>query len=62
MKRGDIDQTYRGWQQSGLRLPSVINASNLATVRQADIRHLIDSLSTTTMQLIDDCIRVALQL
>ena len=62
MKRGDIDQTHRGWQQSGLRLPSVINASNFATVRQADIRHLIGSLSTTTMQLIDVCIRVALQL
>ena len=57
-----IDQTHRDWQQSGLRLPSVINTSNLATVRQADIRHLIGSLSTTTMQLIDDCIRVALQL
>ena len=62
MKRGDIDQTHRDWQQSGLRLPSVINTSNLATVRQADIRHLIGSLSMTTIQLIDDCIRVALQL
>jgi len=56
-----VDQSHADWQQSGLRLASVVNTSNLATVRQADIRRVIGSLSTTTMQLIDDCIRVALQ-
>ena len=57
-----IDQNHVDWQQSGLRLASVVNCSNLATVRQADIRHVIGSLSSATMQLIDNCLRVALRL
>ena len=57
-----IDQNHVDWQQSGLRLASVVNRSNLATVRQADIRHVIGSLSSAAMQLIDKCLRVALEL
>ena len=57
-----IDQTHADWQQSGLRLASVVNTSNIPTVRQADIRHVIGSLSTATMKLIDSCLRVALEL
>jgi len=57
-----LDQTHMDWQQSGLRLASVVNVSNLATVRKADIRHVIGSLSAATMQLVDNCLRVALEL
>ena len=57
-----IDQNHADWQQSGLRLASVINCSNLATVRQTDVRRVIGSLSSATLQKIDNCLRAALEL
>ena len=57
-----IDQTHPDWANSGLRLPSVINAANLATVLQAHITHVIGHLSTTTMSKLDECLKSALDL
>jgi mRNA interferase MazF len=57
-----IDRSHVDWQPSGLRLDSVVNCSNLATVRQSDIRRGIGSLSAATMQEIDQCLRSALEL
>lgn len=57
-----IDATHPDWPMSGLRLPSVVNCSNLTTVQQADVRHVIGSLSPVTMQDIDECLRIALAL
>lgn len=57
-----IDQTHPDWGQSGLRLPSVINAANLATVLQSQITHVIGQLSESTMNRVDECLRSALEL
>lgn len=57
-----IDNNHQDWQQSGLRLASVVNVSNLATVRQEDVRRVIGSLSAPTMQGVDKCLRAALGL
>ena len=57
-----IDHNHVDWQRSGLRLQSVVNCSNLATVRQSDIRRVIGSLSSASMQEIDQCLRSALGL
>src|SRR5262245_35253346 len=45
-----VDQSHGDWQISGLRRPSVVNCSNIAYVRQADIAQVIGSLSDATMQ------------
>lgn len=57
-----IDQSHTDWGPSGLRLPSVVNASNLATVLQTQITHVIGHLSDTTMAEIDKCLKAALGL
>lgn len=57
-----IDQQHPDWQQSGLRRPSVINCSNIYTIRQQHIARVIGSLSDTTMEQIDHCLRTALEL
>lgn len=57
-----IDHNHADRQQSGLRLDSVVNCSNLAAVRQSDIRRVIGSLSSATMQELDTCLRAALEL
>ncbi len=44
-----IDQTRPDRGPSGLRLPSVINAANLATVLQSQITHAIRQLSPATL-------------
>ncbi len=57
-----IDPAHRDWAASGLRLPSVINASNLITIPQSQVTHVIGSLSAATMRLVDRCLRVSLGL
>ena len=57
-----IDQTHPDWVASGLRLPSVVNASNLATVLQTQITHVIGHLSAATTAEIDKCLKAALGL
>jgi mRNA interferase MazF len=55
-----VDQAHPDWTTSGLRRPSVVNCSNLATVVQRDVIRTIGTLSTTTMQDIDACLKAAL--
>ena len=57
-----INQNHPDWPSSGLRLPSVINAANLATVLQSQITHVIGRLSLPTMANVDECLRSALDL
>lgn len=57
-----IDAAHPDWLQSGLRLPSVVNAAGLATILQSHITHVIGHLSPTTMQEIDECLKAALDL
>lgn len=57
-----IDPSHTDWQRSGLRKTSVVNCSNLATIRQADIHKVFGSHSMTTMEQIDECLKVALDL
>jgi mRNA interferase MazF len=55
-----IDPSHPDWPNSGLRLPSVVNCSNVTTIQQADVRQVIGSLSPTTMQEIEECLKIAL--
>jgi mRNA-degrading endonuclease toxin of MazEF toxin-antitoxin module len=57
-----IDGAHPDWAASGLRHPSVINCSNLATVSQADIRKTIGALSPTSMSVIENCLKAALSI
>ena len=57
-----IDQTHPDWGPSGLRLPSGINAANLATVLPSQITHVIGKLSPATMVDVDECLRSVLDL
>ena len=55
-----IDNLHPDWSTSGLRMPSVVNCSNLATVQQRHITHIIGVLSDETMREIDECLKAAL--
>ena len=57
-----VDPTHPDWAASGLRLPSVVNACNLATIARDQITHVIGALSAATMQQVDACLRAALGL
>ncbi|MFN0197497.1 MAG: type II toxin-antitoxin system PemK/MazF family toxin [Planctomycetaceae bacterium] len=55
-----IDITHPDWIASGLLRPSVINCSNIYTIRQSDVSRVVGTLSVATMQEIDACLRAAL--
>jgi mRNA interferase MazF len=57
-----IDQTHPDYSASGLHKGSVVNCSNLITVRQQDALHTIGTLSRDTMDRIDVCLKAALGL
>ncbi len=57
-----IDSAHPDWTKSGLRLPSAINAANLATVARQQVTHVIGGLSAATMRQVDACLRAALGL
>lgn len=57
-----IDTAHADWTNSGLLRPSVINCSNIYTVRQSDIAKVIGSLADVTMNEIENCLKVALDL
>jgi mRNA interferase MazF len=57
-----VDTTHSDWAASGLRLPSAVNAANLATVPRDHVTHVIGALSAATMQRVDACLRAALGL
>jgi mRNA interferase MazF len=54
-----IDQGHPEWPQSGLRRPSVVNCSSVATVQQQHVTRVIGQLSSFTMQQIDSCLKAA---
>ena len=55
-----IDANHPDWSRSGLRRHSVVNCSNIYTIEQRDVARTIGSLSVTTMQAIDRCLKIAL--
>jgi mRNA interferase MazF len=55
-----IDQSHPDWSAAGLHRPSVVNCSNIATVKRQDVLRSIGSLSDATMAEIDCCIKAAL--
>jgi len=57
-----IGQKHPDFSASGLHKDSVLNCSNLFTVRQQDVIHIIGSFSEITMQEVGTCLREALGL
>ncbi len=57
-----LDGTHPDYSASGLHKESVVNCSNLITIRQQDILHTIGKLSEETMDQIDACLKAALGL
>ena len=55
-----LGQQHPDFANSGLRAPSLISASNIATVAQVDVTRRIGSLSEQTIQDIDECLKAAL--
>lgn len=54
--------SHPDFPRSGLRRDSVVNCSNLYTIRQADVTRVIGSLTPATMADIDTCLKAALGL
>jgi mRNA interferase MazF len=57
-----IDRNHPDFKASGLHKDSVINCSNLVTIRQRDVLKVAGHLSASTMQQIDECLKSALGL
>lgn len=48
--------------ESGLKMPSLVVCEQLYTIRKDRVVRTIGALTTTTMQRVDECLRVALGL
>lgn len=57
-----IDPSTPEGVSSGLKGPSVVKCNNVLTIFQADVIRSIGKLSTTTMQQVNQCLKVALDL
>ena len=57
-----LDQGRADFKASGLHKDSVVNCSNLVTIRQRDVIQVIGRLSTATMTEIDACMGSALEI
>jgi len=57
-----LDRAHPDYSTSGLHKESVVNCSNLITIRQQDILHTIGNLSRETMDQVDTCLKSALGL
>lgn len=57
-----IDRSQADFSDSGLHKESVVNCSNLITIRQQDVLHVIGRVSQETMRAIDVCLKAALDL
>jgi mRNA interferase MazF len=57
-----IDPATPEGSATGLHGPSVVKCSNLFTVAQADIRHVIGSLPQAMMGELESCLKAALAL
>ena len=55
-----IDATHPDRAASGLRLDSVVNCSNVATIRQSHVIRMIGALLDATMREIDERLKTAL--
>jgi mRNA interferase MazF len=55
-----IDSTHVDPVASGLRFDSVVNCSNIVTIKQQDVLKAIGHLSDATMKDIGECLRAAL--
>ena len=51
---------HADFRLSGLRRDSVVNCSNLYTIRQSDVTRVIGRLTEATMEEIDACLKAAL--
>jgi len=54
--------THVDFSASGLRRDSVVNCSNLYTIRQSDVTRVIGRLSQATMEEMSGCLKTALDL
>jgi mRNA-degrading endonuclease toxin of MazEF toxin-antitoxin module len=54
-----IDVAHPDWTVSGLRRPSVVNCSSVATVQQQHVNRVVGQLSGATMRQIDECLKAA---
>jgi mRNA-degrading endonuclease toxin of MazEF toxin-antitoxin module len=57
-----IDKSRPDWIASGLHVESVVNCSNIFTMKQQHIIHHIGQLSESTMRQIDACLKAALDI
>ncbi len=57
-----IAQQHPDYSASGLHKDSVVNCSNIVTIRQQDVLRTIGKLSRVTMDQIDVCLKAALGL
>jgi mRNA interferase MazF len=57
-----ISGAHPDFPNSGLRRDSVVNCSNLYTIRQADVTRIIGRLTRDTMKQIDACVKSSLDL
>ncbi len=55
-----IEANHPDWHSSGLKVPSVINTSNINSILQDDVIRVIGHLSLNTMQDVENCLRAAL--
>ncbi len=57
-----LDHNHPDYPRSGLHKDSVVNCSNLITIRQQDVLRIIGELSPATMKKVDACLKAALSL
>ncbi|MHB8974684.1 MAG: type II toxin-antitoxin system PemK/MazF family toxin [Pirellulaceae bacterium] len=57
-----LDRQHSDFVASGLHKESVVNCSNLITIRKLDVLRTIGRLSRDTMNQVDTCLKVALDL
>jgi mRNA interferase MazF len=55
-----LASNHPDFRLSGLRRDSVVNCSNLYTIRQSDVSRVIGRVSDSTMEQIDSCLKAAL--
>ena len=52
-----IDQAHPDWRASGLRLVSAVRCDRLFTIEHANVHRILDQLSGTTLQQIDELLK-----
>jgi mRNA interferase MazF len=55
-----LQSNHADFRLSGLRRDSVVNCSNVYTIRQSDVTRVIGRLTEATMEEIDACLKAAL--